>query len=102
MESIGAGDLYLVSMFAWFEGLFSYSAVLPSIMTIGTFVDTPEKIRMIREGEFIGSVFNLTFGVAIAVLTRSWVPLLFVAGASAIMIGVYEYALRGAPAWSNA
>lgn len=99
MESMGAGDIYLVSMFAWFEGLFSYSAVLPSIMTIGTFVDSPEKIRMIREGEVIGTIVNLTFGIALAILGKTAVPLIFVAAASGIMIGVYEYALRSAPAW---
>lgn len=102
MESIGAGDLYMVATFAWFEGLFSYSAVLPSIMTIGTFVDSQAKIDMIRQGEVIGTVFNLAFGIALAWIGGSWLPLLMVGAASALMIVVYEYALRSSPAWKQA
>ena len=101
MESLGAGDLALVSLFAWFEGLFSFSAVLPSIMTIGTFVDSEDKIRMIREGEVIGSAFNLAFGIALTWFTKKWMPFAMVAGASAIMVMVYEYALRKSPAWQE-
>jgi len=99
METMGAGDILLVSAFAGFEGLFSYSAVLPSIMTIGTFVDSPEKIRMIRQGEVIGTALNLAFGIALALFAESFLPLAFTIGACLIMIVVYEYALRSAPAW---
>lgn len=99
METIGKGDILLVSAFAGFEALFSYSAVLPSIMTIGTFVDSADKVRMIREGEFIGTVFNLIFAGVLAWFSGSWMPLVFTIVASAVMVGVYEYALRSAPAW---
>lgn len=70
-------------------------------MTIGTFVDSPEKIRMIREGEFIGSVFNLAFAGALVFFSKSWMPMLFTVVASGLMILVYEYALRSAPAWEK-
>lgn len=101
MESIGAGDIALVSTFAWFEGLFSYSAVLPSIMTIGTFVDSTDKITMIRQGEVVGTLVNLAFGAMLGWLTGSWLPLLLVSAASAVMLAVYEYALRQSPAWKG-
>ena len=101
METFGAGDILLVSAFAGFEGLFSYSAVLPSIMTIGVFVDSPDKIAMIRQGEIVGTALNLAFGGALAGFSGSWLPLLFTVGACAIMIAIYEYALRGSPAWGT-
>lgn len=101
METMGSGDILLVSAFAGFEALFSYSAVLPSIMTIGTFVDSPQKIRMIREGELIGSIFNLAFAAALVIFSGSWLPMIFTVVASGMMIVVYEYALRSAPAWSE-
>jgi hypothetical protein len=101
VETFGAGDILLVSAFAGFEGLFSYSAVLPSIMTIGTFVDSPEKIAMIRQGEVIGTVLNLAFGMALSGFSRSFLPLAFTIGACLVMIFVYEYALRSAPAWGQ-
>lgn len=102
MESFGGGDdILLISMFAWFEGLFSYSAVLPSIMTIGTFVDSPEKIAMIRKGEAIGTAVNLVFAIALSWFARSWLPMLFMVAACLIMLWVYENALRSAPAWGG-
>lgn len=99
METLGKGDILLVSAFAGFEALFTPSAMLPSIMTIGTFVDSPEKIKMIRQGEVIASAFNLAFGIALAWLSRSWIPLVFTLAATAAVMAVYEYALRQAPAW---
>jgi hypothetical protein len=101
VETFGSGDILLVSAFAGFEGLFSYSAVLPSIMTIGTFVDSPEKIAMIRQGEIVGTVLNLAFGGALSLFAQSFLPLAFTIGACLIMIGIYEYALRSAPAWGE-
>lgn len=101
METMGSGDILLVSAFAGFEGLFSYSAVLPSIMTIGTFVDSPEKIKMIRQGEIIGTVLNIAFGGALALFAESLLPIVFTLGACLVMIFVYEYALRSAPAWGQ-
>jgi hypothetical protein len=101
METMGAGDILLVSAFAGFEGLFSYSAVLPSIMTIGTFVDSPEKIAMIRQGEVVGTVLNLAFGIALSLFSGSLLPVAFTIGACLVMIAIYEYALRGSPAWSQ-
>jgi hypothetical protein len=101
METFGAGDILLVSAFAGFEGLFSYSAVLPSIMTIGVFVDSPEKIKMIRQGEVVGTALNLVFGAALSGFSKSWLPLVFTVFACLIMIGIYEYALRNSPAWGN-
>ena len=96
---MGKGDILLVAAFAGFEALFSYSAVLPSIMTIGTFVDSQAKIDMIRQGEVIGTLFNLAFAVTLCIFAKSLMPLYFTGVASAMMLLVYEYAVRQAPGY---
>jgi hypothetical protein len=91
-------DIVLTSVFMALEGAFAYSAFLPSIMTIGTFVDTPEKIKMIREGEIVGTAFLVGLSVTVAYITKSPLPLIAGLAAGGLAIGVYEYALRKAPA----
>ena len=80
------------------EGLHAYSAFLPSIMTIGTFVDTPEKVRMIREGEVMSTAFLAALSGTVALMVRSYWPLVTAAIAGGVMLCVYEYALKSAPA----
>lgn len=90
-------DIVLTSVFMALEGAFAYSAFLPSIMTIGTFVDTPEKVKMIREGEIVGTAFLVGLSVTVAYITKSPLPLIAGLAAGGLAIGVYEYALRSAP-----
>lgn len=88
----------IFSIFMALEGLHTYSAFLPSIMTIGTFVDTPEKVRMIREGEIMSTMFLAALASAVAIMVRSYWPLVMAAVAGGTMLCVYEYALKSAPA----
>lgn len=94
-------NIVLTSVFMALEGAFAYSAFLPSIMTIGTFVDSPEKIHMIREGEIVGSIFLLGLSFTVSAITKSPIPLLMGLVAGALAVGVYEYALRSSPAWNQ-
>jgi len=94
-------DIVLTSVFMALEGAFAYSAFLPSIMTIGTFVDTPEKIKMIRQGEIVGTAFLVGLSVTVAYITKSPLPLLAGLAAGGLAIGVYEYSLKQAPANSK-
>lgn len=94
-------EVVVTSVFMALEGAFAYSAFLPSIMTIGTFVDSPEKVQMIREGEIVGTAFLLGLSVTVAFVVKSMLPLFFGVIAGALALAVYEYALRGSPAWSN-
>lgn len=96
-----SSEVVVTSVFMALEGAFAYSAFLPSIMTIGTFVDSSEKIRMIREGEIVGSGFLLALSVTVSIVVKSPLPLIFGLVAGAIAIGVYEYALRNSPAWGD-
>lgn len=97
----GSSELVVTSVFMALEGAFAYSAFLPSIMTIGTFVDSPDKIRMIREGEIVGTGFLIALSFTVSAVTKSPLPLLFGLAAGALALGVYEYALRRSPAWTG-
>lgn len=72
----------------------AYSAFLPSIMTIRTFVGDDRAVKDIRDGEIFGSAFVLLIGAAGSMLTKKNGPFLVSLVSIAIMLGVYEYALR--------
>lgn len=92
-----SSDIVLTSVFMALEGAFAYSAFLPSIMTIGTFVDSPEKVAMIRQGEVVGSIFLLGLSLTVAAIVKSPVPLYMGILAGALAVTVYEFALKSAP-----
>ena len=94
-------DIVLTSVFMALEGAFAYSAFLPSIMTIGTFVDSPEKVAMIRQGEIVGTLFLLGLSLTVAAVMKSPLPAILGIGSGVLAIGVYEYALRGAPIYQE-
>lgn len=101
MEGLGSGEVLLTSAFIAYESAFSYSQFLPSIMTIHTFVDSPEKIQAIRHGEIIGTVFTMGFALLFVYIMKSPLPLLLAGIAVGFTLAVYEWALRGAPAWEG-
>jgi hypothetical protein len=87
----------LMSAFVAMESAHAYSAFLPSIFTIRTFGHAPGTAKSIRDGEIIGTAFALGLGGIVSKLIDSWMPLLFAGATSAIMVGVYEAALRTRP-----
>jgi Sec-independent protein secretion pathway component TatC len=97
-----SNDIIVTSVFMALEGAFAYSAFLPSIMTIGTFVDSEEKVTMIREGEIVGTAFLIGLSVTVSLVVKSPLPLFFGLIAGALALTVYEYALRDSPAWTHA
>lgn len=101
MEGLGSGEKVLTAAFIAYESAFSYSQFLPSIMTIKTFVDSQDKIVAIRHGEMIGTVFVAGFATLFALIMRSWLPVVMAGIAVAFTLAVYEWALRGAPAWEG-
>ena len=90
-------DKVIFSIFMALEGLHAYSAFLPSVMTIGTFVDTPEKVRMIREGELVATGFLAVLVTTVGFMVKSWWPVVMGLLAGVVMLGVYEYALKNSP-----
>jgi hypothetical protein len=96
---VGGSSILLSSVFVAFEAAYAYSAMLPSIMTINTFVDSPDKILAIRQGELLATVFGGLFAVAVAIVTKNWLPILLTIPLCLYMVAVYEWALRRSPAW---
>jgi hypothetical protein len=91
-------DTVLVSVFMALDGLFAYSAFLPSIMTVGTFVDSEDKIKMIRQGEVVGTFFLIALSILTAYIMRSWWPLAAGLGAGILALIIYEFSLQQSPA----
>lgn len=92
-------NVVLVSIFLALDGLFAYSAFLPSIMTVHTFVDTPMKVKTIRQGELVGTIFLLILGALTSYIMKSWYPFLFAIMGGVIALGIYEFSLRQSPAF---
>lgn len=101
IEGLGSGEVMLTAVFVAYETQFGFSQFLPSIMTIGTFVDSVDKVKMIREGELTASAFALLFAGVFSALTRSLAPLALSIIAIIMTLFVYERALRRAPAWND-
>lgn len=87
----------IIAIFTGIEGVHAYSAFLPSVFTIKTFVETKEGRDMIREGEAMATVFLLALALTTSKLTKSWYPAVFALIAGGAMLGVYEYALYRCP-----
>lgn len=98
MEGLGSGEILLTSAFIAYETSFNFSQFLPSIMTIKTFVDSPDKVTAIRHGEVIATAYSGTFAILFSLILRSPLPVIMAALAIGLTVCVYEWALRGAPA----
>lgn len=90
-------EAVVISIFMALEGVHAYSAFLPSVFTIKTFVKTDNGRRMIREGEIMASLFLIALAFTTAKITKSLMPAIFAAIAGGTMVAVYEYALYRAP-----
>ena len=93
-----SGDTMLISIFMALDGLFAYSAFLPSIMTVGTFVDSESKVVMIRQGEVVGTIFLIALSIITSAVTKSKLPLIFGILAGIVALVIYEYSLAQSPA----
>jgi hypothetical protein len=99
LEGLGSGELILTSAFVAYETSFNFSQFLPSIMTIRSFVDTPEKLQAIRQGEMIAAFYSGGFAALFSYILKSPLPIALAAIAIAATIVVYEWALRGSPVY---
>lgn len=91
-------DKIVISIFMGLEGVHAYSAFLPSVFTIKTFVQDDNGVRMIREGEIMASAYLVVLAIAVGYITKSKWPVIMALVTGSAMIGVYEYALARCPA----
>jgi len=90
-------DKIVISIFMGLEGVHAYSAFLPSVFTIKTFVQDEDGCKMIREGEMMASVYLIVLAIAVSYITKSKWPAIMALATGAAMVGVYEYALMRSP-----
>lgn len=91
-------DKIVISIFMGLEGVHAYSAFLPSVFTIQTFVQDNEGVKMIRQGEIMASIYLVVLAIAVGYITKSKWPVVMALATGAAMIGVYEFALARCPA----
>jgi hypothetical protein len=91
-------DKIVISIFMGLEGVHAYSAFLPSVFTIKTFVQDEDGCKMIREGELMASTYLVVLAIAVSYITKSKWPAIMALVTGAAMVGVYEYALARSPA----
>ena len=91
-------DKIVISIFMALEGVHAYSAFLPSVFTIKTFVQDDNGVKMIREGELMASTYLLVLAIAVSYITKSKWPALLALTTGIAMVGVYEFALMRSPA----
>lgn len=84
----------IVGMFVAVETAFGFSAFLPSIFTIRHFGNQDGTTENIRIGYVMGTAWALAISALTSLLVRSYLPFLFTIPACAVMVGVYEWALR--------
>lgn len=70
------------------------AGVLPSLFTIRTFSDDPEKVKALRHGEIVGGSMSLLVGAGASLVSKSWLPFLACAGTLAVFLYQYEHAIR--------
>jgi hypothetical protein len=70
------------------------AGVLPSLFTIRTFSDDPEKVRALRHGELVGGAMSLAVGAGASLVSASPVPFLACGATLAVFLWQYESAIR--------
>lgn len=68
-----------------------YSAALPSVFTIRAF---SADVRSIRDGERFATAMTLGLGAVVSAMLDSPEPLVMAVVVAAIMVAMYEWALR--------
>ncbi len=91
----------MLSAFTALESAHLYSAFLPSIFTIGTFVADEKGVKLIREGELTATLAALALGGIVAKLIKDPLPFYFTVAVCAGMLWTYERALAGASSGSG-
>lgn len=70
------------------------AGLLPSLFTIRTFSDDPEKVAALRRGELVGGGMALAVGVGASLVAKSWAPAAACAGTLGVLLWEYEKAIR--------
>jgi len=84
----------LISAFVALESAHFFSAFLPSVFTIKTFVKQTDGEKAIREGELYAILFALALGLVVSNLIKSYLPLIASIIVAVAILIVYEKSLK--------
>lgn len=84
----------VVGLFVAVECAFGFSAFLPSIFTIRHFGSQPATAENIRIGEALGFAWAVALAAVAGLLVDSLAPLALTVPTAALIVCVYEWALR--------
>lgn len=70
------------------------AGMLPSLMTIRRFGAEDADREALRQGEVAGSALALAVGAGASLVANSWLPFLATAVTLAVMLAMYEHAIR--------
>jgi hypothetical protein len=70
------------------------AGMCPSLFTIRTFSDDPEKVKALRHGEIIGGAMSLAVGLGASLVAKSRVPFFACLVTLFVLVLAYEHAIR--------
>lgn len=71
-----------------------FSGVVPSLVDVGNKENDEKEVYWIRRGELLATIFSLGVGMAGSILARSPIPFIGALLMVAIMLYIYEDAIR--------
>lgn len=66
----------------------------PSLMTMNAFATSPEQIAMVRRGVIIAGAFAALIGVAVSMVSESWLPFWFSVIGWGLTAAIYEHTIQ--------
>ena len=88
------GEVYGGAILVAFGAPNNFSGLLPSKMTISRFANSEFDRRRLREGMVVATALTTAEAIGASLVFRSWLPLIFTAAVTGVLIWQYEEAIR--------
>jgi hypothetical protein len=88
------GEVYGGAILVAFGAPNNFSGLLPSKMTISRFANSEFDRKRLREGMLVATALTSAEAIGAALVFKSWLPLIFTAAVTSVLIWQYEQAIR--------
>ena len=88
------GEVYGGAILVAFGAPNNFSGLLPSKMTISRFAASEFDRKRLREGMVVATALTTAEAIGASLVFRSWLPLIFTAAVTSVLIWQYEEAIR--------
>ena len=88
------GEVYGGAILVAFGAPNNFSGLLPSKMTISRFANSEFDRKRLREGMLVATALTSAEAIGAALVFKSWLPLVFTAAVTSVLIWQYEQAIR--------